>query len=386
MRVALISSSFFPAVCYGGPIYATLELSEKLSNNGFEVYVSTTNANGDFQLDVNTDVFLRKAENFYVKYYNEQIKNKFSFNFIFGVWSDIKLADVVYIQYIFHYTVFFAVFFSFLLSKRVIISPRGSLSKWGLNYKHKFKKFLWLNYFIRPLVKDVTWQASSYLEKDDICRVFTNSKVEVITDGIDFDSFQNTEELSKLDLVNLFTYGNFSFVSEVFFSMGRIHEIKGFDILIDAFNLFVRDSPHAKLIIAGSNDGFEMALKKQIISNNLSDSVFLIGQVDHKQKCLLLRNATAFVLASRFESFGIVIAEALASGIPVIVSNKTPWIDIERNNCGIFTDNNKSSFYKALCFLKNNKFDSRVIKSYVNDNFDWNVILRKFISLLKFKN
>ena len=46
-----------------------------------------------------------------------------------------------------------------------------------------------------------------------------------------------------------------------------------------------------------------------------------------------------------FESFGIVVAEALSCGCPVVVSNKTPWKDIEKNNCGILAENKKLSFY-----------------------------------------
>ena len=46
MRICLVSSSFYPATVYGGPISATWELSKKLAENGYEIYVSTTNANG----------------------------------------------------------------------------------------------------------------------------------------------------------------------------------------------------------------------------------------------------------------------------------------------------------------------------------------------------
>jgi len=102
MRVCLVSSSFYPAISYGGPITATWDLSKELARKGIEVYVSTTNADGASKLDVIKNEFLEKHDNIFVKYYNEQIINKFSFSFIFGIWSDIKKSDVVYIQYLFH--------------------------------------------------------------------------------------------------------------------------------------------------------------------------------------------------------------------------------------------------------------------------------------------
>ena len=383
MRICLVSSSFYPATFYGGPISATWDLSKKLANNGIEVYVSTTNANGASKLDVIKNEFLEKHSNLFVKYYNEKIINKFSFSFVFGIWSDIKKSDVVYIQYLFHYTVLVSLFISFLLRKKIIVCPRGSLSEWGLNYKHKRIKKIWLNVFIRPFVKNVTWQACSYLEVEDIKKIFKSSGIVEINDGIDFDSFQDVEKLSKLELVNEFTNQNFKKVSDVFFSMGRLHEIKGFEVIIDAFDLFVKDNPNAKLLIAGGDDGYETFLKKKIEKLSLLNSVFLIGSVNHKDKCKLLSNCSVFTLASKFESFGIVIAEALASGVPVIISNKMPWKDIEKNNCGIFTENNKNSFYNSFCSIKEKQFKSSEIKSFVKSNFDWQIIVKKFIKIIE---
>jgi glycosyltransferase involved in cell wall biosynthesis len=383
MRVCLVSSSFYPAISYGGPITATWDLSKELARKGIEVYVSTTNADGASKLDVIKNEFLEKHDNIFVKYYNEQIINKFSFSFIFGIWSDIKKSDVVYIQYLFHYTVFISVLFSFFLRKKVVFCPRGSLSVWGLNYKHKWIKKIWLNVFIRPFIANVIWQACSYLELEDIKNIFKNSEVVEINDGIDFNSFQGIDVISKLELVNQFTNQNFKTVSEVFFSMGRLHEIKGFDVIIDAFHLFVKENPNAKLLIAGGDDGYESFLQQKIEKLNLLDSVFLIGAVTHENKCKLLSNCSAFALASKFESFGIVIAEALASGVPVILSNKTPWKDIEKNKCGIFTENNKISFYNSFCDIKEKRFNSEVIKQFVKSNFDWNIIVNKFIKTIK---
>ena len=385
MRICLVSSSFYPATFYGGPISATWDLSKKLAEKGIEVYVSTTNANGSKKLDVEYNKYLRKEENVFVKYYNEQITNKFSLSFIFGIWSDIKKSDIVYIQYLFHYTVLFSLLFSVFQNKKVVLCPRGSLSSWGLNYKHKWIKMIWLTFFISPFVKNVIWQACSYLEFTDIKNIFNKSKIVEINDGIDFASFQDSDKISKLELINRFSNQDFQIVSDVFFSMGRLHMIKGFDVLIDAFNLFLEKDKHAKLIIAGGDDGVGEQLKSQIEKLNLSSSVFLIGAVNFESKKLLLNNCDYFTLASEFESFGIVIAEALSCGKPVVVSNKTSWKDIQINNCGILADNEKNSFNDAFSKIINEKYDSSLIKNYVKKNYDWVVIVDKFINLFKNK-
>ena len=57
MRICLVSSSFYPAIFYGGPISSTWDISKKIGEKNIEVYVSTTNANGDKRLeDVDTTI------------------------------------------------------------------------------------------------------------------------------------------------------------------------------------------------------------------------------------------------------------------------------------------------------------------------------------------
>ena len=71
MRICLVSSSFYPAIFYGGPISATWDLSKKLSDKEIKMYVSTTNANGTSRLGVHTNRFIQQKKNFFVKYYHE---------------------------------------------------------------------------------------------------------------------------------------------------------------------------------------------------------------------------------------------------------------------------------------------------------------------------
>ena len=340
MRVCLVSSSFYPAIFYGGPISSTWDLSKKLGEKNVEVYVSTTNANGNKRIkDIDTKEHIQQAENVFVRYYHEQLINIFSFSFLFGIFSDIKKSDVVYIQYLFHYTVLFSLLFSVFLGKKIILCPRGSFSSFTLSNKRSWLKRLWLFLFISPLKNKIIWQASSYLEKEDILFYFPKVDVKIIPDGIDVDSFSNSNKMDKKELLKKYTNKDFKNVSDVVFSMGRLHKIKRFDILINAFELYLDENKNAKLLIAGADDGVRNALENQIKELKLEDSVFMIGLVNFSQKKELLSNCSFFSLASDFESFGIVVSEALSCGVPVVVSDKTSWRDIERNNCCIFVKN-----------------------------------------------
>ena len=385
MRICLVSSSFYPATFYGGPISATWDLSQELAKKDVEMYISTTNANGNSRLKVNTNRFIKQEEKLFVKYYHEQIINRFSLAFIFGIWSDIKKSDVVYIQYLFHYTVLFSLLFSAVQAKEIIMCPRGSFSSFTLSNKLPLLKALWLKLFIKPFSKSINWQASSYLEENDIKRRISNTRVEIINDGVDFSSFQQFNKYEKNELLEKYTNTQFKAISNIFFSMGRLHAIKAFGVLIDAFSLFIKEDTNAKLIIAGGDDGVGEQLKQQISNLKLQDSVFLIGAVDFEDKKTLLNNCDYFTLASEFESFGIVVAEALACGKPIVLSNKTPWKDLEKNKCGILVDNEKNSFSNAFSKVIKEKYDSKAIKNYIQSTYDWSIITDCFLANIKNK-
>lgn len=379
MRVCLVSASFYPATFYGGPISATWNLSRMLAKKGVEVFVSTTNANGNKRLEnVSTDEHKEIIQNLWVRYYHEEIINLFSFSFLLNLWKDIKKSDVVYIQYIFHYSVIISLLFSWLYSKDVIICPRGSFSAYTLNNKNNILKNIWLKLLIAPFLKRITWHASSYLEKRDIESYFTLKEVIIVHDGIDVSRFDTQQLYSPEDLIRYFTKRDFKDVSEVICSIGRLHSIKCFDILIDAFSLYLKTEPYSKLIIAGGNDGIEEELRQQIKDLDLMDSIFLIGEITRDEIPVLLKNSSCFVLASEFESFGIVVAEALASGLPVLVSDKTSWNDIEKYNCGILAKNKRNDLYKGLLKIKSKEFNRINSINYVKNNFDWKFISENF--------
>ena len=109
MRICLVSSSFYPAIFYGGPVSSTWDFSKKMGEKGIEMYVSTTNANGKEKLsNVSTKKHTKQAKNVFVRYYNEQIINFFSISFMYGVFSDIK------IQMLFTFSICTIILFYFL--------------------------------------------------------------------------------------------------------------------------------------------------------------------------------------------------------------------------------------------------------------------------------
>ncbi len=382
MNICVVSHSFFPATCYGGPIFSTYELCKKLADLGFNIYVSTTNANCQNRLDVITNKFIEIHKNLFVRYYYEQIYWYFSFALIFGLWKDIKRSDLIYIQYIFHYTVPIALFYSWVLNKRVVICPRASLSEWGINWKGKvsslFKKS-WINLFLRPFVYNAKWQGCSSIEINDIKSFFYKADCYELSDGIETNSFSSERSLSYTDVIKKYTDKNFDRVTDIVFSMGRLHKIKGFDNLIRSFSLVLNRKPDAKLLIAGSDDNYKSFLLHEIKRLELMHSVFLIGNLNNIEKREVLSNSSVFALCSHVESFGIVVLEALASGLPVVISNKTIWKDLEKYKCGIFVSNKEDIFAKALLLSLDTKYKASDCVNYVSSRYDIDIVSNDFV-------
>jgi glycosyltransferase involved in cell wall biosynthesis len=119
--------------------------------------------------------------------------------------------------------------------------------------------------------------------------------------------------------------------------LGRLHEKKGCDLLIEAF-LQVRKSAVAPivLVMAGpcSDDGYFNSLRQ--LANSAGDSILFPGMLAGDVKWGALSAADAFVLPSHQENFGIAVAEALACGTPVLISNKINiWREIETDKAGL---------------------------------------------------
>ena len=95
MKLCVISPSFFPAHVYGGPILSIHNTCKSLADKGVEVFVSTTNANGKTKLDVKTNKYLKFSDNYFVKYYDDTIIGRFSWQFCLNVHNDIRQCSLV---------------------------------------------------------------------------------------------------------------------------------------------------------------------------------------------------------------------------------------------------------------------------------------------------
>jgi glycosyltransferase involved in cell wall biosynthesis len=374
VKINVVIPSFYPAVVYGGTIFSSFNTCKALANIGQDVRVSTTNTNMYARLEVAANTWL-PIENFQVKYYNETKVDKFSIALLFNLWKDIKWADVVHIQAIFNTPTPIALFYAWLFSKPVLLSPRGVMGDWIMNQGNGFKK-KWLRFFIQPFANKITWHATAEQEKKEILQHFPKAKIVVVPNGIDLLAFNAEENLTKAAYLLKFTQKTFIGEPKIVVSMGRIHKKKGFDILIKSF-ADIHTIDNAVLLIAGEDEGALHELKQLVQELNLEKNVFFVGPIDGKDKVDFFIHADLFALTSHNENFGNVYAEALASGIPIIASKNTPWSEIVNNQCGSWVDLDSSDIATAIDYwLEQDKNKDRC-RRFIS-KYSWDEIAKQF--------
>jgi glycosyltransferase involved in cell wall biosynthesis len=126
-------------------------------------------------------------------------------------------------------------------------------------------------------------------------------------------------------------------------SLGRIHPKKGADLLIKAFAATLATQPHDpnadpwQLVIAGPDQlGWQRDLEALATSLSIRDRVTFTGSLEGAPKWGALAASEIFVLPSHQENFGIVVAEALACGVPVLLSDKINiWREVVKHSAGL---------------------------------------------------
>jgi glycosyltransferase involved in cell wall biosynthesis len=159
---------------------------------------------------------------------------------------------------------------------------------------------------------------------DDLMQHFgvRESAIKVVHNPIDFDAM-NDAVAEPLDAAEAREWTHPAIVSA-----GRLAEAKNFPLLIDAMALLRRRLPAARLFILGQGDQ-EPQLRQQIASLGLSDAVRLCGFQRNPWK--YIARADVFALTSRYEGFGNVLVEAMACGVPVVVTSSPGPLEIVRD-------------------------------------------------------
>lgn len=212
-----------------------------------------------------------------------------------------------------------------------IITPRGMLEPWIMQHNWWKKQLGMFLYQRKDLQKASLIHTTCEMEKENIRKLGFSNPIAIIPNGIN---------LSKVPEAKT-EYGNKKMVF-----LSRIHPKKGIELLLDVWNQL--QPKDWTLDIAGEGEKTYVASINQKIKEKNMLNVKFVGSQYGQAKWKFLKSADIFVLPTYSENFGIVVAEALAVGVPVITTTGTPWQELESYNCGWWIEPSVNNLHKAL--------------------------------------
>ena len=259
---------------------------------------------------------------------------------------------------------------------KIIVSPRGSLSQAALSIS-KYKKYIFSNFFQQNelLKKCDGFHATSIKEKDEIRKLGYKQPIAIIPNGIDMPS-RTKSSFNQKKIKYLF--------------LGRIQPIKGLDLLIRTWAKI--DNKNISLDICGYSEdlNYYKSLKDLTNKLNIKNITFSESVSGESKKQKFIEN-DIFILPSKSENFGLVVAEAMSYGMPVIVSENTPWQVIEDKECGWIVKLNEQSLLSTINLVKD--LNSATLKEMgdrgrllVENKYSWNKLNTKYYQYYNWLN
>ena len=328
-----------PAVAprYGGPSAATIGMCRALAAAGVAPLVATTDADGDGRLAVTLreTVSYRDVPTIFFK---RQGGEGFKWSRDLAAWLTERVSDfdVVHIHAVFSHSSLAAGRACQTAGVPYLIRPLGTLDPWSVGRKTLRKRAL-LTLGLRKVLRLARLMHYTTTEERRLaeCSVRQLPQGVVIPLGVDDPKTSSRSRRSSKP-------------SRMILSLSRLDEKKGLDLLIGAFHAL--DAPSWRLIIAGDGAPEYVRHLKNLASAGASaQHIEFVGWLDGDRKQELLSEADLFALPSHQENFGVGLVEAMAAGVPSIVTpgvNLAP--DIVSSEAGWVAPRDPREFLKVL--------------------------------------
>ena len=337
-KILILTDYYLPGVKGGGPIQSIRNMVDNLADE-FDFYILTSDRDfGDNRSynNIKTDVWLQvgKAKVYYTD------KSKLSFRKLDNILNKFAY-DIIYLNSFFSYK--FSIMPILLkrvnrISAKIVLAPRGEFSPGALGLKSNKKKlYIQLSKIIK-MYTDVRWHATAKTEKKDIESIF-GEKVNIfiagnLTGTYKGLQFKRSIEKKKNELKVVF--------------ISRIHPKKN---LKQALVFLKSLKGNIKFNIYGpiEDKSYWDECKEVIEDLPKTISVSYKGVINHDKVTSVFKSHHVFLFPTLGENFGHVIYEALISGCPVIISNQTPWRNLESIQVGWDIDlSDKNKFIRSL--------------------------------------
>lgn len=371
-KILIFTDWYLPGFKAGGPIKSIKNLASQLQDE-LDLYIFTSDRDlGDkvaydgFSVNIWTEL-----ENHKVFYASPEFSTKEN---IIKEFERIN-PDAVYINGVFSTTFSISPLLALRKkAKKLIIAPRGMFNKGALSLKSTKKKiFITLAKLLR-WYKNVQWHVTSKEEKNALLKVINpKSKITVIKNLITSNSPRikqsNTEE-ETLKLV----------------FVGRLSKVKNLHFLIQVLNNVSTQKQIILDVIGSKEDESYWEHCKSLINSKSNYTLNYLGELSPNEVDEKLSQYDFFVSPTLNENFGHAIVEALQVGLPILISDQTPWVDLEKYACGYSLSLEMDLWVEALEKCANLS-SAELVKMreattlYINDKLDMEADKKSYLKL-----
>jgi glycosyltransferase involved in cell wall biosynthesis len=396
VRILHLIASLSPST--GGPVEACLGLCRELAKRGHNVSIYTTNFGHagtgratDLDCPLDVPVYDNGVQ---IRFFAGRGRGRYSLSLplLRALRLAIPTVDIVHIHsmYLFHSTV--GAYLCRRFHVPYIIKPHGTLDPY-LRRRHRVRK--WLHEILVErqsfrgaaaiqftAAEEMALATSSSVGK----RLFEGAVGAIVPNGVVIpEAFERGGPEANIEgLLQRFPE---LFGKRIVLFLGRINFKKGLDILAAAFAQICKKRENAHLLIAGpDNEGYELRVREWLRAENVLHRVTFAGMLTGAYKNAAFRVSQIFVLPSYSENFGIAVVEAMAHGLPVIVSDRVNiWREIADAAAGLVVRCDAAELATALSTLLD---DSKLRKSMggrgrqlSEQSFTWPIAAQQMVSL-----
>lgn len=324
MRILHVSPYAHPF--YGGPNTA-LRMMVKLGTEArLDVHVATTNSSG-YKSSHLRDGAVQIEDGSTFHYFQCGILSGWFFSNSMRKWlvQNIQNFDVVHLHIPFTAPFMMGAKICQSLGIPYVVSLHGLIDPWCLRQK-MWKKIPYLN-----LLEKKNFECAKFLH-------VTSSMESDFVNSLNYGSETYLMPLAVLGQRDPIIHSQrFDSKKIKLLFLGRLHPVKDIPSVLKAVHILVHDGLDVELNIAGIGDSrYESDLKKMIINMGIENRTHWHGHVDEVRRNSMFSEASLFLLPSHHENFGLAAAEAMASGLPVILSDQVGLAkDVQEFNAGL---------------------------------------------------
>ncbi len=335
------------SLVYGGPSQMVLGLSAALGRAGATVTLLTTDANGDMgqaPLDVPLETPIDQ-DGYQIMYFRCAPFRRYKFSTRLLQWlsQHAHEYDVAHIHALFSPISSMAATIARHQGLPYVLRPLGTLDPADLQKKRQLKQ-LYAAMLEKPNLAGAAAVHFTTAQEAKISERFgVVTKDWVFPLGVMLPETQNTTLRDRHQIPA---------DRPIVLFMSRIDRKKGLDLLIPALERLVSEGKSFEFVLAGGNPQepeYEAAIKRQIAASSIADRTQVVGFVSGGDKTAWLKTADISVLPSYYENFGIAVAEAMAVGTPVVISDQVHiWEDVQQAEAGWVCQCNVESLTASL--------------------------------------